>query len=239
MAANNTNFYVHAAGTWRSAEPWVKVGGVWKAVQEVHVKVGGVWQHSYQRSNPTTLTFGPAWTKSYIEGGDPVAYTFNGAGTEGGSMIQGDWDTVGHASGTQRGKGAAGFTGIESAMGGRYTCTLIRVRLTVESQYTSNGIYARVGLWQNFLSSSPATFGHSHSNYQATSPSRLNPGEDHWVTLSNTAGNLMLDSSRNTITTHDWSDATDNAAKEYYRGTFYGESAASADEPKVEITADY
>lgn len=225
---------VREGGAWRTGLlVSAHEGGTWRDVQEIWAREGGAWRQVYVRSDPITLNFGAAWSQAYTEGGDKISYTFAAD-----DMIQGDWDTVGHASGTQRGKGAAGYTGIESAFGGRYACTAASFRLTVKSAYTSNGIYPRIGVWQNFLSTTPTTFGHVHSDYQNTGV-RTKAENTVTTALTTAAGNTMLNSSRNTVTTHDFGDGTSSSAKELYRGSFYGYTQSSSIYPRLTLTADY
>lgn len=50
---------VKVGGTWHSALPWVRVGGVWKRVPYSNPKVGGSWKTC---QNVSTASFAGNWT---------------------------------------------------------------------------------------------------------------------------------------------------------------------------------
>lgn len=206
-------------------------GGAWRDTQEVWAREAGAWRQVYVRSDPLTLTFGPSWSQGYAEDGHKIEFTFADD-----DMLQGDWDLVGETHGSQRAKGAMAFA--ITGFGSRTVASLVRVRLTVKSQYTTNGIYPRVEMWTNVLSSIPATFAHVHGLHTTTGV-RTTVGNAVYTTMSDAVGNEFIAATKNTIVTHDFGDGTGSADKEYYRGTFYGETAVSGTEPKIEITADY
>ena len=187
----------------------------------------------YVRSDPLTLTFGPAWSQGYAEDSHQIDYTFADD-----DMIQGDWDSVGHSHGTQRGMGAMKFDLSGSPFGGRTNTTQTRIRGTIKSQYTSSGIYPRWAMHETVLSTVPSTFSHVHGSHPATG-SRTTVGNQVWTDISVVVGNEFIAETANTIISHDFGDGTGSADKEYYRGTIHGETAVSGTEPKIEITADY
>ena len=209
-------------------------GGAWRDIQEIWAREAGAWRQVYVRSDPLFLEFDADWSRNYAEDSHPTDYTFASD-----DMIQGDWDSVGHTHGTQRGCGVARFT--VTGYGSRTVATSTQVRLACKAQYTSNGIYARFAQHETFLGGTEATdFGHDHGEYQQSSGSRFSPEDGAWYHgWSNSAGNLFVSGSRNCVITHDFGDGTDTASKELYRGSWYGAYATTDVEILLAITADY
>lgn len=230
-------FDTHAreGGAWRTGLlVYARESGAWQDVQEIWAREGGTWRQVYVRSNPLTLSFYATWTKPFAEDGHELDYTFSNPDDD---LVQGDWDTVGHTHGTQRGMGAMRFA--ISGYGSRTVCKDIDLRLRVQSQYTSNGIYPRIAFHGSVLGATkPTSFSHVHGAYQATG-ARTTDENDVSTDLSNSGGNDLLDGSRDTLIVHDFGDGTSTSAKELYRGTFHGTPGTSSQEPYLTMQADY
>ena len=226
---------VKEGGAWRTGLLVEgKDGGTWRDIQEIWAREGGSWRQVYVRSDPLSLNFFATWTKPFAEDSHALDYTFANPDDD---LVQGDWDTVGHSHGTQRGMGAMRFA--ITGYGSRTVCTDIDLRLRVQSQYTSNGIHPRIAFHGSVLGASkPTTFSHVHGSYQATG-TRTTDENDVTTDLDNNGGDDLLDGSRDSLIVHDFGDGTDSAAKELYRGTFHGTPGSSSEEPRLTMEADY
>lgn len=230
---------VKDAGAWRTGLlVSAKDAGAWRDVQEIWARDAGAWRQVYVRSDPLLLTFTADWSQGYAEDSHKIDYTFASD-----DMIQGDWDSVGHTHGTERGVGVARFT--ITGFGSRTNCYSCSVRLTCKTAYTSNGVFATFGQHEVFLGGTIATdFGHDHGEFLDTGGVRQQewPGgswAQAWHGMNLAAGNYFLSGARNTVLTHDYSDRTDTAGKELYRGSFYGAFATTDVEIQLQVGADY
>lgn len=234
------SFDTHAreSGAWRTGLlVYAKDGGSWRDVQEVWAKEGGTWRQVYVRSSPIATTIDGYWSQAYTEGGDKISYTFDDE-----DLIQGDWDTVGHASGTQRGTGLCGFrtSDIQAPFGSRDVVSACSFYAECKMQYTSNGIYMRAALRSGTGSSIPSTWAHAHGDSAVTDSVRLNPGETAGVSFGTTGGQRLFDGDRTAVQIHDFGDGTSTSAKELYRGGYSGVgNSDGALDPYLSMTVDY
>lgn len=211
-------------------------GGAWRDIQEIWAREAGAWRQVYVRSDPVATTISGYWSQAYAEDSHQIDYTFSDE-----DLIQGDWDTVGHTHGTQRGTGLCHFrqTDIQAPFGARTVVQACTFNAICKSQYTSNGIYMRGDLRSGTTTSVPSTWSHTHGDYANTDADRVNPGETGTISPGAAGGQQLFDGNRTAVQTHEWADGTDSASKEYYRGSWYGVGNGVEVDPYLAMTVDY
>jgi len=82
--------HVRVGGTWRTLNPRMKVGGVWKNATGGWVKVAGVWRKFY---DPITVTLSPA-PQPYAGAGGTYTFPQVNATVNGGAATVYSWSLV-------------------------------------------------------------------------------------------------------------------------------------------------